>query len=587
MLAFDPYKVPYVAGCDTDVSGLPMDHALLQVEYTSSELPFPEIKYVYDDCYDCTSTQMYAGGSYTDELVCFTIPTAYGTNFHFKCNSDDGFIYSSVPLSPKQFGTYKLTVDVTCNATPSVVDEPSWLSNALPLLLLLAYLMTVAVSRNAYKRWFSGAPEDNHPLPATSQESFNTTPLLISRRTSKEGNRASSELAAPKARPRRYQSLDAFRGLSLVLMIFVNLGGGGYYFFNHSTWNGLTVADLVFPWFIFIMGVTIALTFKPVEPSISLCSDTVLARIKVAVVRGVKLFLLGIFLNSADNNGDISYLRIPGVLQYFGSVYLYLSCVILTAEPYLGHQVNLTTVVKYALLGLAPLAIYVAVSETLSVPSCPTGYNGPGGISENSRYYDCTGGAHRYVDKVILGDNHFYGDPTCASVYECLTYDPEGIVGSFAAMLLGFFGLVAGKIVHGKQHVIRRLVAGGVVLCAIGAALCGMSENGGTTPVNKNLWSPSFVTVTAGFAYFLFAAFYYSIDVKSKWDGWPLNVVGKNSIVLYLGHEILGGYIPLSLYFTTDSQNKHWGVLMSNTIGVSVCVAFAIYLDRKKIYVSV
>jgi heparan-alpha-glucosaminide N-acetyltransferase len=60
----------------------------------------------------------------------------------------------------------------------------------------------------------------------------------------------------------RLRSLDVFRGLALTIMIFVNYGGGGYFFFNHSVWNGLTIADLVFPWFIWIMGVSMAISFK-------------------------------------------------------------------------------------------------------------------------------------------------------------------------------------------------------------------------------------------------------------------------------------------------------------------------------------
>ena len=69
-----------------------------------------------------------------------------------------------------------------------------------------------------------------------------------------------SPVSAPQKK--RINSLDAFRGLALTLMIFVNYGGGGYYFFNHSTWNGLTVADLLFPWFVWIMGVTVGATSK-------------------------------------------------------------------------------------------------------------------------------------------------------------------------------------------------------------------------------------------------------------------------------------------------------------------------------------
>jgi heparan-alpha-glucosaminide N-acetyltransferase len=63
----------------------------------------------------------------------------------------------------------------------------------------------------------------------------------------------------------RLLSLDCFRGMNILLMVFVNLGGGSYWYINHSYWNGMTIADLVFPWFIFIMGVTIGVTLKPIH----------------------------------------------------------------------------------------------------------------------------------------------------------------------------------------------------------------------------------------------------------------------------------------------------------------------------------
>jgi len=246
---------------------------------------------------------------------------------------------------------------------------------------------------------------------------------------------------------------------------------------------------------------------------------------------------------------------------------------------------------KYVLLGMLPMLIYLAVTQTLSVEDCPTGYNGPGGISEQSAHYSCTGGANRYVDSQVLGPDHYYQTPTCMDVYECESYDPEGIMGGFSAAFLAVCGLFVGRFVsvYGMHPavVIRRLVGSGVLLCAAAAGLCGTSENSGVMPVNKNLWSPSFVLLCAGFANLLFAALYYVVDVRHKWDGWPLRETGMNSIVLYMGHEILGAYMPLSVYFTLESQSKHWGLLLSNVIGVTVCVGVAHWLHGKKIYISV
>ena len=106
----------------------------------------------------------------------------------------------------------------------------------------------------------------------------------------------------------RLKSLDTFRGLvlicyiplflfsslSLVIMIFVNYGGGGYWFFAHSKWNGITVADLVFPWFVWIMGVSVVFSFRGRR------SDTVLARLYQIIRRSVILMGLGLFLNNGE-----------------------------------------------------------------------------------------------------------------------------------------------------------------------------------------------------------------------------------------------------------------------------------------------
>ena len=114
----------------------------------------------------------------------------------------------------------------------------------------------------------------------------------------------------------RLRSLDTFRGIALSIMIFVNYGGGGYVFFDHSTWNGLTVADLVFPWFIWMMGVSMALSMSSFlgrgddgrKPS---C----LAVLYKIFRRAAILFMLGLMVS--NNNSTLGDLRIPGVLQRF------------------------------------------------------------------------------------------------------------------------------------------------------------------------------------------------------------------------------------------------------------------------------
>ena len=120
----------------------------------------------------------------------------------------------------------------------------------------------------------------------------------------------------------RLRSLDTFRGIAIALMMFVNDGGGGYWFMEHSTWNGLYVADLVFPWFLWIMGVCIPMSVKS-----NLKKETPTRSVVWAItVRSVKLFLLGFILNSSGWI-TLSKLRVPGVLQRFGICYFVVSLV--------------------------------------------------------------------------------------------------------------------------------------------------------------------------------------------------------------------------------------------------------------------
>ena len=113
-----------------------------------------------------------------------------------------------------------------------------------------------------------------------------------------------------KAGSERLKSLDTMRGLSLSLMIFVNYGGGGYWWLDHSSWNGLTVADLLFPWFMWMMGVSMALAFKARKEQ----EQTRLAFVRKVCQRSTNLVLISLF---CDRPWNLRYLRATGVLQYF------------------------------------------------------------------------------------------------------------------------------------------------------------------------------------------------------------------------------------------------------------------------------
>ena len=106
--------------------------------------------------------------------------------------------------------------------------------------------------------------------------------------------------------------MDIFRGITIFLMVFVNLGGGNYWFLNHTAWNGLTIADVVFPWFIWIMGVSSAFGGKKKNQS-------KWSQLRAVFIRAAKLFLIGVFV--INNAYDLNHMRIPGVLQRIAICY--------------------------------------------------------------------------------------------------------------------------------------------------------------------------------------------------------------------------------------------------------------------------
>lgn len=216
------------------------------------------------------------------------------------------------------------------------------------------------------------------------------------------------------------------------------------------------------------------------------------------------------------------------------------------------------------------------------------GYIGPGGKQDNGTAFDCIGGATGYIDEMILGTKHIYQWPTAGSVYDASAFDPEGLVGCLTTFLQVFIGLQCGITLmvytEWKDRIIR-LLTWGVVLGICAGALCLFSQDGGVIPINKNLWSLSFVFATSALAYFLLTLFYVLIDVLKWWTGTPLIYAGMNSILLYVGHEVIGSMFPWR--WSIGPMNTHLVLLVENMwhAGMWVVVAYCFY--RKKIFISV
>ncbi|KAJ7383508.1 hypothetical protein OS493_027674 [Desmophyllum pertusum] len=286
-----------------------------------------------------------------------------------------------------------------------------------------------------------------------------------------------------KPKKQRLKSLDTFRGIALTIMIFVNSGGGGYYFFKHARWNGLTVADLVFPWFMWIMGVSMVISFQSLRQR-QVRPMTIFVKI---LRRAIILFGLGLFVS---NYADLAHYRIPGVLQRFAACYFIIAILQLVINPGTDSVLpvgawwnpvrDIVALWGQWLVMLGVLAIYVIVTFALKMPGCPRGYIGPGGIADPDSY-NCTGGNAGYIDRHLFGSQHI------------TSIRPKTYNTKF---------LTIQKVPWVPCHLPS--------WCSLefsGCITIGLTgtDNDGIIPLNKNLWSVSFIFATGGMAFLLLA----------------------------------------------------------------------------------
>lgn len=527
--------------------------------------------------------------------VSLVVETKYPLNF---VHSDPQGQYNcGTTYRFDEHGVYGWNVTEENCSTVTVIEEPP--IPFLPIIGAFLIFLSIGLLWNLVKcamnsEWMSRLRERNQPFSELESD--------LGSPSSAEGPPMGRADIIPAVRRQRARvaSLDVFRGISIALMIFVNYGGGQYWFFKHSVWNGLTVADLVFPWFLWIMGVSLVISLRSQLRS-SLRRRQVLAKV---LKRSIILFALGLLLNSLTNckRTDLRKLRLPGVLQRISLAYFIVgSLEALTLKPQGSFQYGrwitlqlqdvfdawLQWVVVLALTG-----VHVVLSLLLPVPGCPTGYLGPGGLDSSFEvgniYENCTGGAAGYVDRLLLGPDHIYQKPTCMKIYQTvLPYDPEGILGTLTAVLNVYLGVQAGRILLSYHYSVSRVVrwcVWGFICGTIAAVLCKFQKDDGWIPVNKNLWSVSFVLLTACFAFLLLSILYVVVDAGKWWNGYPFLYAGMNPIVLYVGHELATDKFPWSWqpYFHTHTE-----YLAMDIWGTCLWLLIAFILFKKDIYLSI
>ncbi|XP_057371635.1 heparan-alpha-glucosaminide N-acetyltransferase-like [Daphnia carinata] len=399
-----------------------------------------------------------------------------------------------------------------------------------------------------------------------------------------------TETSAQQANPIRYRirCLDTFRGLTIILMIIVNYGGGGYWFFEHSPWNGITIADVIFPCFVWILGASCVLSLNS-----QLRRALSKQRIVFGVVRrSVAMLVIGLVLNSLNNN-NVKTFRIPGVLQRLSFVYLIVALIELIGfDPEDNHRyawfASIRDIVcswRQWIIVNVLVTTQLLITFLLPVPGCPLGYMGAGGLEKNGLYKNCTGGAARYVDIALFGNDHIYQRPTPRAIYDTtLAFDPEGMLGGLTCVLTAYLGAEAAKVLlafpANKQRIIRWLLWS-LLTGLTGGLLCAFRIDDGPIPINKNLWSLSFALVTSSIAFCVLTILYVFIDVLSWWSGAPFRYAGMNALLLYIGHVFARPLLPFSWQPLASTHAAH---LSMNLTAAAVWILIAFVLYRKRLF---
>jgi predicted acyltransferase len=327
-----------------------------------------------------------------------------------------------------------------------------------------------------------------------------------------------AEPAVP-TRPERLLSLDVFRGLTVAAMLLVNNPGtwsAVYDPLEHAAWHGWTPTDLVFPFFLFIVGVSMAYSLLPRLEQ----GDARGRLFGRAAKRSAILVGLGLLLAAFPYyNLDLSHLRIPGVLQRIGLAFFLASAVVLFARP--RAQAG---VAAGLLLG------YWAAMTLVPVPGF-----GAGNLGKE-------GNLAAYVDRALLGTDHLWASAR--------TWDPEGLMSTLPAVATVLLGVFAGRWMRSERSPAERLV--GLFLAGNAAVVAGLVWNE-AFPINKNLWTSSYVVFTAGLALHTLAVCYWLVDVRGRrrW-AMPFAWFGMNAIFAFF----LSGVMGRLLYMVKVSDGR-------------------------------
>ena len=323
-------------------------------------------------------------------------------------------------------------------------------------------------------------------------------------------------------RDNRLVSLDAFRGFTIAAMVLVNNPGDWGHLYGpleHAKWNGWTFTDCIFPFFLFIGGVAMALSLGRLAAA-GADKPRLLAKL---AKRAMLIFLIGFLLNFMPYF-HLDKVRIPGVLQRIAL------CTLLAAPivVYCGWRMQLVVIA-----GL--LALYSVLMLCVPVPGIGAGVLEPGKDF----------GA--WVDRTLLG-RHLW--------VQSKTWDPEGLVSTLPALCSQLFGVLAGRWL--ASGVDRGRQVAGLIVAGVACVAVGMFLDIILMPINKSLWTPSYCFLMTGLACLAFSAFYWPLDVSpslrvrsiaARWTR-PFVIYGMNALFIFA----FSGFIAKMLGYVKFAQ---------------------------------
>jgi len=366
----------------------------------------------------------------------------------------------------------------------------------------------------------------------------------------------------------RLVSLDVFRGITIAAMVLVNNPGSWehiYWPLEHAEWQGWTPTDFVFPFFLVIVGVAITLAFGSRVENGRSKRDLYLKVVKRTLI----IFGIGLFLNALPYF-RLSELRIPGVLQRIAVCYFFASILFLTTKTRTQVAITIALLLGYWLLVKVIPAPGFAAGDLTKEGSLPS-----------------------FIDRVVFG-KHVWA--------QAKIYDPEGLLSTIPALATTLIGVLTGHWLRSKRsgyEKVAGLFAAGAICVAVGWAWNPFF------PINKALWTSSYVLFTGGLALQFLALCYWVIDIKGyrRWAK-PFETFGLNAIALYVVADLIAVLLELINVSGPDGSKislgswifeklfASWASPVNASLAfaftfVLVCLGLMWILYRRKIFIKI